>query len=190
MTKLLKASGPSTSYTGRAGEYFVASHLLRLGYNAMPVAVDSGVDLIAHSATESGESALAFFQVKTTKRRRCSFRLTAKQLHRLWHDVINLVVVFWDDHTRPLAVVIPPTIIYMLTSGRFDDPKASIRMKKSHTTIILLRTGPMSVCIRNRKQDFSAMINRFDRVEHLGHDTASIPPYASWAGDSRLVAIE
>jgi hypothetical protein len=36
-------------YLGRAGEYFIASELLRRGFNAMVAPVDTGVDVIAHS---------------------------------------------------------------------------------------------------------------------------------------------
>ncbi len=36
-------------YLGRAGELFAAAHLLRLGLNAAPLTVDTGVDLILHS---------------------------------------------------------------------------------------------------------------------------------------------
>lgn len=36
-------------YLGRAGEYYIASELLRRGFNAMVAPVDTGVDVIAHS---------------------------------------------------------------------------------------------------------------------------------------------
>jgi hypothetical protein len=36
-------------YLGRAGEYFIASELLRRGFNAMVAPVDTGIDVIAHS---------------------------------------------------------------------------------------------------------------------------------------------
>ena len=84
----------AATHLGRAGEYYVASHLLRLGYNAVPLPIDSGVDLLAHWTTERGDSRVAQFQVKSTERRRMMFRLTAKQLERWWDEGINLVAVF------------------------------------------------------------------------------------------------
>jgi hypothetical protein len=174
-------SGPATAYTGRAGEYFVASHLLRLGYNAMPMPVDSGIDLVAHSMTKHAESVIALFQIKTTKNRRCSFRLTDKAFQRLWRDVINVVVVFWDDPALPIAVVVPPSLLYMYTSGGHKDPRAPLRLRNGEVRFVFRRTGPRQVCIRNREHDISPMVNRFGLIEHIGHDTTTIPPYASWS---------
>ena len=45
-------------YTGRAGEYLVAAQLLRLGWNASLVPVDTGVDIHAQRAGTSGEPEL------------------------------------------------------------------------------------------------------------------------------------
>jgi hypothetical protein len=54
-----------------------------------------------------------------------------------------LVVVFWANKKAPLAIVLPPSIIRMLTSDGFEDPKAR-----------LIMTGDF-VSLRNGEQPFS-----------------------------------
>jgi hypothetical protein len=173
----------TTTHLGRAGEHLVAGHLLRLGYNAMPLPVDTGVDLLAHWTTRSGDSRVAQFQVKSTERRRLTFRLTEKQLNRWWAEMINLVVVFWYEATAPFCVVLPPSLCYMLTSGGYKDRRAPIRVAETLTTIVVASPGPQRVYIGNRHNDISRMVNRFDRIEATDDDPLHIPRYACWASD-------
>jgi hypothetical protein len=161
--------------------------LLRLGYNAMPLPVDTGVDLLAHWTTRSGESRVAQFQVKATERRRLTFRLTEKQLNRWWDELVNLIVVFWYEPTAPFCVVLPPSLCRMLTSGGFNDPRAPIRVVDTLTTIVLGSPGPKRVYIGNRHNDISRMVNRFDRIEATDDDSLHLPPYASWGSDGRAL---
>lgn len=120
-------------YLGRAGESFVASHLLRRGLNPASLPVDAGVDLLAHSLFKTdrpllhAEHELFQFQIKTTANE-YKTTLRVEKVHELWHKAINLVVVFWANEKSPSAVVLPPSLIYMLTSGGFEDPRAPLNM--------------------------------------------------------------
>ena len=177
---------PTSTHLGRAGEQFVASHLLRLGYNAVPLPIDTGVDLLAHWTTKSGESRVAQFQVKTTQARRIAFRLTRAQLTRWWSEGINLAVVFWYDSAAPFTVVVPPSLSYMLTSGGHRDPRAPIRVGDL-ATLVFGSQGPNRAFVGNRRNDVSRMINRFDRIEATDEDYLHIRPYVSWSGDEKAL---
>jgi hypothetical protein len=182
---------PTTTHLGRAGEQFVASHLLRLGYNATPLPIDMGVDLLAHWTTKSGESRVAQFQVKTTQQKRISFRLRKRQLERLWAEGINLVVVFWYEPASPFALVIPPSLSYMLTSGGHKDSRAPIRVGANGAILVFGSSGARRAHTRNRYHDLSAMIDRFDRIEATDEDYSVIRPYADWSThDKALVEFD
>ena len=107
-----KPAPPGTTHLGRAGEYFVAAQLLRMGYNTSPLPVDTGVDLPAHWTTKSGESRVALLQVKSTAATRTTIRLNKTQLDRITGQGVNLIVVFWSDPQRPFALVLPPALSY------------------------------------------------------------------------------
>src|SRR5262245_53908191 len=105
LSKILESSPDASDnqhlYLGRAGEQFVAAHLLRLGLNAASLPVDTGVDLLAHREMKVGmllaqaEHELYQFQIKTTATNEYKVSLPVKKVHELWHKAINLVVVFW-----------------------------------------------------------------------------------------------
>lgn len=179
----------STTHVGKAGEYFVAGHLLRLGYNVAPLPVDSGVDLIAHWITETGDSRMCLVQVKTTQRKRTSIDFSMQQLDNAARQGVNLIIVFWHEVAVPFALVLPPSLVYMLTSGGFQDPTAPVRKSADAMTIVFESHGK-NVYIRNRKNDISGMINRFDRLAPTDVDHFVIPEYAQWSGASgQLVEI-
>jgi hypothetical protein len=119
-------------YLGRAGELFVAAHLLRRGLNSAPLPVDTGVDLLAHRELKldvllhQAEHEVYQFQVKTTTTNEYRASMPVRKVHDLWHKSINLVVVFWSEETAPNSVVLPPSLIRMLTSGGFEDPKSPL----------------------------------------------------------------
>ena len=166
---------------------FIVSHLLRLGYNAAPLPIDTGVDLLAHWTTRSGESRVAQFQVKTTRSRRLSFSVTKKRLERWWSEGVNLIVVFWYDPTSPFSVVLPPSLLYMLTTGGYKYPTAPIVVGKTGARIVIGSQGPRMSFVRNRQNDVSAMVDRFDRLEATDGDPNFQPSYASFVSDGKRV---
>lgn len=193
-------SGPSEVdiqrlYLGRAGESFVAAHLLRRGLNSSPLPVDTGVDLLAHRELNLGvlllqaEHELYQFQVKTTKTSEYRASLPVRKVHDLWHKAINLVVVFWSEESAPSAIIIPPSLIQMLTSGGFEDPKAPLQTVGDEVSLRVIESGGRYF-IRNRDHEITAMKNRFDRIEPIGVDTSQFPPYACWADGAGLVAFD
>lgn len=178
-----KPSPPVTTHLGRAGEYFVAAQLLRMGYNTSPLPVDTGIDLLAHWTTKSGDSRVALLQVKSTASSRTTIRLNKVQLDRITDQVVNLVVVFWGDPQRPFALVIPPALFYMLTSGGFKSPAAPIRSGPDRVAIVFTARSQEHVFIRNLRTDLGLMVNRFDRLAASDEDPYVIPGYAEWTSD-------
>jgi hypothetical protein len=182
-------------FLGRAGEQFVAAHLVRRGLNAAPLPVDTGVDLLAHCEMKFGvpllqaEHALFQFQVKTTATNEYRASLPVKKVNELWHKAINLIVVFWANERSPAAIVLPPSLIHMLTSGGFEDPKAPLIMTGDHVSLKFIeRDG--RYYIRNRDNEITAMLNRFDRIEPIGIDTERFPDYVSWSDGKVLIAFD
>jgi hypothetical protein len=181
-------------FLGRAGESFVASHLLRRGLNPAHLLVDIGVDLLAYREFKTtdllllqAEHEVYQFQIKTTATNEYRSSLTIKKVNELWHKVINLVVVFWVSEKTPSAIVLPPSLIRMLTSGGFEDPRAPLNMLGDQVSLKFIeRDG--RYFIRNYDHEITAMLNRFDRIEAIGTDTGMFPPYAEWADDGALVA--
>ena len=192
--KFDKPARPVTTYLGRAGEYYVAAQLLRMGYNTSPLPVDTGVDLLAHWTADGGDSRVALVQVKTTASRRTTIKLNKTQLDRITRQGVNLVVVFWYDPVRPFALVIPPALFYMLTSGGLKSPAAPIRTRPDGTVLVFRVRSKEHVFIRNKRTDVGPMVNRFDRLAATDEDPHAIPPYAEWTSDDegllRIVADE
>lgn len=182
-------------YLARAGEAFVAAQLLRRGLNAATAPVDSGVDILAHQEVHQkvpllqAEHLVYQFQVKTTATNEYRASLPVRKVHELWHKIINLIVVFWNERDIPKAVVIPPSLIRMLTTGGFDDPRAPLSLRNGKVSLRVLRRGD-EYFIRNRNNSISPMLNRFELVEPIGTDTGMFPPYASWGEGRQTVNIE
>ena len=182
-------------YLGRAGELFVAAHLLRRGLNSSPLPVDTGVDLLAHREMRLGmvlhqaEHELYQFQVKTTTTSEYRASLPVRKVHDLWHKGINLIVVFWSVETAPTAIILPPSLIRMLTSGGFEDPKAPLLTSGNEVSLRVIESGGRYF-IRNLDNEITAMQNRFDRIEPIGVDTGQFPPYAFWSDGKGLVAFD
>jgi hypothetical protein len=183
-------------FLGRAGESFVAAHLLRRGLNPAPLAVDIGVDLLAHREFKTADLLLPQaehevyqFQIKTTATNEYRSSLPIKKVNQLWHKVINLVVVFWANEKTPSAVVLPPSLIRMLTSGGFEDPRAPLVMTGDVVSLRFIESNGRYF-IRNSDHEITAMLNRFDRIEPIGIDTGMFPPYACWADRPALVAFD
>ena len=183
-------------YLGRAGEYLVAAHLLRHGFNASPLPVDIGVDLLAYRELNTSvpliqaEHQLYQFQIKTTTTGEYRASLPAGKVQELWMKAINLVVVFWANGTTPEVLMLPPSLVRMLTSGGFQDPIAPFVMTGEFVSLrFILEDG--RCFIRNLDHDVTAMLGRFDRIEPADIDTGMFPPYAVWAADGKaLVAFD
>ncbi|MFH1845300.1 MAG: hypothetical protein ABIF77_19120 [bacterium] len=159
----------------------MTAHLLRLGYNAMPLSVDSCVDLLAHRPSAAGDDLLYQVQVKTTGRHVSQFTFSRTHVERIWQRAINLVVVFWMPAAAPEAVVFPPSLFHMMTTGGFQDPQAPVHLVRERAAIKVIRDARGRIYVRNRSNDFTPMKNRFDLMEDTLHDTNAIPPYAQWA---------
>lgn len=182
-------------YLGRAGELFVAAHLLRRGLNSAPLPVDTGVDLLAHREMNLGmvlhqaEHELYQFQVKTTTTSEYRASLPERKVHDLWHKAINLVVVFWSVEAAPTAIVLPPSLVRMFTSGGFEDPKAPLVTTGDEVSLRVIESGGRYF-IRNQDNEITVMRNRFDRIEPIGIDTGQLPDYAFLSYDKGLVTID
>jgi hypothetical protein len=182
-------------YLARAGETFVAAQLLRRGLNAATAPVDSGVDILAHAELDlkvpllQAEHLVYQFQVKTTATNEYGASLPVAKVHELWHKVINLIVVFWSPRDIPSAIVIPPSLIHMLTTGGFDDPRAPLRLRDGKVSLRFLKRGD-EYFVRNRSNSLTAMFNRFELIEPIGTDPCMLPSYASWGEQNEIVRIE
>lgn len=182
-------------FLGRAGESFVAAHLLRRGFNSCPLPVDTGVDLLAHRELRlerlllQVEHELYQFQIKTTATSEYRASLPVRKIHELWHKSINLVVVFWSVETAPTAIILPPSLIRMLTSGGFEDARAPLLTTGDEVSLRVTESEGRYF-LRNRDNDITEMRNRFDRIEPIGMDTSAFPPYASWSDGKGLIAID
>ena len=86
-------------------------------------------------------------------------RRPAVRVHELWHKVINLVFVFWKDGHAPGAIIIPPSLIRMLTSGGFDDPRAPLRLRDGRVSIRVLSSGGQYF-IRNKDNALTPMLKK------------------------------
>jgi hypothetical protein len=112
-----------------------------------------------------------------------------RKVHDLWHKAVNLVVVFWSVETAPAAVVLPPSLIRMLTSGGFEDPKAPLATTGDEVSLRVIETGGRYF-LRNQDHEITAMRDRFDRIEPIGTDTGQFPDYAHWSYDKGLVEFD
>jgi hypothetical protein len=176
-----------STFIGRAGEYWVAAHLLYRGYNAIPMAVDSGVDILAHKTTSLGESVIYQIQVKTTQNPIAKFTLSRQKIESYWEEMVNLIVVSWLPETEPQAVIFPPSVLYMMTSGGYNDPRAPLRFVKGNVHIGVIWDKSARIFVGNRQNEFTAMRNQFDRLEDTNTDVSSIPEYAQWSDRPRTL---
>jgi len=179
-------------FVGRAGEFFVAAHLLRRGLNSATLPVDTGVDLLAHREFRvvdlllQAEHELYQFQVKTTTTNEYRASMPVRKVLELWHKAINLVIVFWSEETAPSAIVLPPSLIRMLTSGGLKDPRAPLMTTGDEVSLRIIESGGR-YSIRNQNNEVTAMRNRFDRIEPINVDTGMLPDYVWWSNGKGMV---
>lgn len=131
---LLPKEPLENQYTGKAGEYLVASKLLFLGYNASILTVDSGADLVAIKNEKPFH-----IQVKTAhlKRNRYSFNITKASLDRHYHGGMFYVFVLREGGSphdmRESFLIFPLNTIEEYISRGYIKPH---RTRKSWTTTI------------------------------------------------------
>ena len=193
--KPLDRSRYTNLFLGRAGEFFVASELLRRGLNPFLSPVDTGIDLFAHQEFIPHAPLLHavhdvfLFQIKTTAVDEYKDSISTRTVHEWWHKRINLVIVFWSENSQPTCLILPPSLLHMLTSGDFDDRKAPLKIGTQKVTLRVFRRGTR-LYIRNMHNDLTAMQNRFDRIESVDSDSQMMPLYAVWDDGDGLLQIE
>jgi hypothetical protein len=182
-------------FVGRAGEYFVASELLRRGLNPFLSPVDTGIDLVAHQEfiphipLLHAVHDMFLFQVKTTAVDEYKVSISTRTVHEWWHRRINLVIVFWSENSHPTCLILPPSLLHMLTSGGFDAPEAPLKLGTRKVTLRVFRRASRFY-MRNMHNELTAMQNRFDRIESVESDSQMLPPNAEWDDGEGLLRIE
>lgn len=146
----------------------------------MLLTVDFGVDVLAHRAE-------TFFhiQVKTIRSHERELRFDATRFDKLLAPGANLIVVIWPRQATPWCVVLPASLLRMMTSGGFRDPDAPVRLRKGSYRVKIIARQPGRVYVRNLQNDYSRMVNRFDRIEDQENGSTALPSYASWSDTPR-----
>ena len=173
-------------YTGLAGEHFVIANLLRIGWNANRLSVDTGIDVVGQRMGDIGDPELIQCQVKTTTRSAYQGSFPKAVIERLWQDAINLIVVFWEKDSAPSSIVIPARLVGMLTSGGFKDPSAPLRIRGEKVTLRVFRSGERYF-IRNRANEVTELLNRFDLLDTTDLDMNTLPEYAEWSDHEKTL---
>ncbi len=170
----------SKIYCGKAGEFLVTSYLIRNGYNTVPLSIDSGVDLLGHRLSESGESYIFQFQVKTTIKDRIDIQHTEAKLKKYWEERINLVVVFWPQTAAPRILIVPPSLLRVMATSAFKG-KPLIRTSDAGLKVVsisLRANGGARIPGTNCNLDI--MEERFDLCEDTLSDPNRKPEYIHW----------
>ena len=153
--KIQQVASPAvtTNYSGRAGEYAVASELLFWGKNVLFNAIDEGIDLVAQGAKN-----IHFIQVKTSsmKEDKASFVINidaweATAKHEPWY-----VFVMRDGATNTYAVI-PFTQLNLWKNGGY------IRGTKSMS--IQIQRNAKKTEYKLCGMELNMFINRFDQLK-------------------------
>ena len=195
MMSLPADSRSQQSFIGKAGELLIAGHLLRRNYNTALLTVDTGIDLVAHkeivleSMHHQAEYETYLFQIKTTAGNEYQASFSTKKFNEIWFRGINLIVVFWSDESLPAIIIIPPNLLRMLTSGGFEAPEAPLLPTKGRVNLRIFRKN-RRFFIRNRWNEITSMLNRFDRLQSCTCDTGMFPHYATWGSGKTLIEFD
>ena len=173
-------------YTGSAGEHFVAANLLRIGWNANLLSVDTGIDVVGQRIGNLGEPEIIQCQVKTMTRGTYQGSFSKDAIERMWKDAINLIVVFWDENSTPSSIVIPARLVGMLTSRGFKDPNAPLRIRGEKVSMRVYKSGDRCF-VRNKHNEVSDLLNRFDLLDTTDLDMDTLPEYAEWSDDEKTL---
>lgn len=190
-----------SGFTGRAGEFLVAAHLLRQNIEASLVNVDYGVDVEATRTTAYATSVgnISFperyrIQVKTTRADALNLRFSSDKFTQMMEMSVNLVVVFWQDPSAPILIVFPPSLLYMMSAAELKEmegakaPASLLHTGDGKIVIKVFVTLGGRVFVRNRRNEFTVMTGRFDRLETTEHEWFTTPyHYATWSSDPRTL---
>jgi hypothetical protein len=176
--------GRDCLYLGAAGEHWVAANLLRAGFNANVLPVDTGVDLLASKKSPYSDDLVLYkVQVKTTAGVRASIRFPKSKIDDFVSSCVNLVVVQWPEQGVPRCVVFTPRLLHMMTSGGFQDPAAPLRASGEFINMTVKFAPDGGVFVRNRRNPFTAVANRLDLIESVECDPTALPGYAVWSAN-------
>lgn len=140
-------------YTGKAGEYLVASKLLFLGYNASIPAVDAGADLVAIKNEKP-----FYIQVKTAhlKKNRYSFNIAKASMKRNSHGGMFYVFVLRDGaaprDTKESFLVFPFNTIEEYISHGYIKPHKN---RKVLTTTVIQSGGSLSMGAKENNVNYN-----------------------------------
>jgi len=140
-------------YTGKAGEYLVASKLLFLGYNTSILAVDSGADLVAIKNEKPFH-----IQVKTAhlKGKRYSFNITKASLDRHYHGGMYYVFVLREGTSphgmKESFLIFPLNTIEEYISRGYIKPH---RSRKIWTTTVTQHGNSLSLGTKENNVDYN-----------------------------------
>ena len=107
-------------------------------------------------------------------------------IERMWKDAINLIVVFWQENSTPSSIVIPARLVGMLTSGGFNDPNAPLRIRGDNVNMRVFKSGERYF-VRNKHNEVSYLLNRFDLLDTIDRDMDTLPEYAEWSDDEKTL---
>lgn len=105
----MKADKPHSTFTGLAGEFFVAAELLKRGYLALVTMGNTKrVDIIA---TNSEGTKTVRIQVKSEKSKAHQWVLTAKAETEYADDLFYVLVSLGKPDERPDFFVVPSAVV-------------------------------------------------------------------------------
>lgn len=104
----------------------------------------------------------------------------------MWRDAINLIMVFWEQNSTPSSIVIPARLVGMLTSGGLRDPNAPLCIRGGKVSVKVFKKGDRYF-IRNKYNEVSDLLNRFDLLDTTDLDMDTLPEYAEWSDDEKTL---
>jgi len=139
-------------YTGKGGEYLVASKLLFLGYNVSILAIDSGVDLVAIKDEKPFH-----MQVKTAhlKGNRYSFNISKASVDRHSHGGVFYVFVLREETSTQGAesfLIFPFNTIEEYISRGYIKPH---RNRRILTTTVTQHEGSLFLGTKENNVDYN-----------------------------------
>ncbi|NVN91286.1 MAG: hypothetical protein HXX11_11885 [Desulfuromonadales bacterium] len=181
--------GRENLFVGAAGEHWVAACLLRRGFNANVLPVDTGVDLLATKKSRYSDDMMLYkIQVKTTAGLRAIIRFEKSKIDNLIQSRVNLVLVSWPSIGEPRCAVFSPRLLQMMTSGGFNDTNAPLRATGDFINMTVKFTDEGGVFVRNQMNPYTPVVNRLDLIEPVDCDVYSLPDYAMWSDiEGRLI---
>lgn len=146
----------STNFSGKAGEYAVASEFLFRGYNVSMMAVDEGIDLITEK-----DGAFKYVQVKTSVSCKpidsFSFKITEKQFKNNSTSEPFYVFVMRDPKQTAYAVIPSWLLKHWRLHKKISGNDLSINITRD----------PKCTSYKLNNEDINAYISAFDINQQL-----------------------